>query len=454
MRITMMSKKSSVAVSRRKLAAKRSSVVAAISFCILVAFSVAVIRTSAQKPATGTESASAAARNAALVAATNEVLQETSQLRELAVLRPVQSSAQSRAEIEHMIVANLDRETTAADMHASEVTLKRLGLVPADFALRPLIVRLLTEQVAGYYDPKEQQFHLADWIDVDGQKPIMAHELTHALQDQHFNLRRFEKWPKGDSDAELATHALIEGDATLAMTLYVASNPARALSFLRSFMAAETSSQEIEKAPRALRETLLFPYQEGLTWTRSLYQNGGWSAVSRAFKTLPQSSEQILHPPKYFIHEAPVTVLLPDLRPSLGRGWRRIETDVNGEWSFYLILDEFLKSVSTSKAAAAGWAGDRYATYESASGQSFYVSMSAWDTEKDAREFFDAYVQRSNLRYPDAQMLSARATVWTTRSAEGNFFIELRGKRVLVLEGIPAAAQASALSRALWVGST
>ncbi len=454
MRITMMSKKSSVPVSRRNLLAKRSSAAAAISFCILVAFSVAVIRTSAQKPATGTESASAAARNAALVAATNEVLQETSQLRELAVLRPVQSSAQSRAEIEHMIVANLDRETTAADMHASEVTLKRLGLVPPDFALRPLIVRLLTEQVAGYYDPKEQQFHLADWIDVDGQKPIMAHELTHALQDQHFNLRRFEKWPKGDSDAELATHALIEGDATLAMTLYVASNPARALSFLRSFMAAETSSKEIEKAPRALRETLLFPYQEGLTWTRSLYQNGGWPAVSRAFNALPQSSEQILHPPKYFIHEAPVKVLLPDLSRSLGRGWRRIETDVNGEWSFYLILDEFLKSVSTSKAAAAGWAGDRYATYESPSGQSFYVSMSAWDTEKDAREFFDAYVKRSNLRYPDAQMLSARATVWTTRSAEGNLFIELRGKRVLVLEGIPATAQASALIRALWVGST
>jgi len=138
------------------------------------------MRTSAQKPATGTETASAA-RNAALVAATNEVLQETSQLRQLPVLRPVQSSAQSRAEIEHMIIANLDRETTEADMHASEVTLKRLGLVPANFALRPLIVRLLTEQVAGYYDPKEQQFHLADWIDVDGQKPIMAHELTHAL---------------------------------------------------------------------------------------------------------------------------------------------------------------------------------------------------------------------------------------------------------------------------------
>ena len=448
----MMSKKSSVSMPFGKLAAKRRSAAAAILFCIL-AISVAVMHAAAQKPATGTESASAAARNAALVAATNEVLQETSQLRELAVLHPVQSSAQSRAEIEHMIVANLDRETTAADMHASEVTLKRLGLVPASFALRPLIVRLLTEQVAGYYDPKEQQFHLADWIDVDGQKPIMAHELTHALQDQHFNLRRFEKWPKGDSDAELATHALIEGDATLAMTLYVSSNPARALSFLKSFMAAETSSQELEKAPRALRETLLFPYQEGLTWTRSLYQNGGWSAVSRAFKSLPQSSEQILHPPKYFIHEAPVKVLLPDLGPSLGRGWRRIDSDVNGEWSFYLILDEFLKSASTSKQAAAGWAGDRYATYENASGQSVYVSLSTWDTVKDARDFFDAYVERTKLRYADARVISEGPTMWTARTPEGNVAIELRGNRVLVVEGIPASANSRAMIRALWMRS-
>ena len=449
----MMSKKSSVDVFRRTATAKRSAAAIAILLCILAICSVAGIGTSAQKPATGTETASAGARNAALIAATNEVLEETSQLRELAILRPVQSSAQSRAEIEHMIVANLDRETTAADMHASEVTLKRLGLVPANFSLRPLIVRLLTEQVAGYYDPKEQQFHLADWIDVDGQKPIMAHELTHALQDQHFNLSRFEKWPKGDSDAELATHALIEGDATLAMTFYVSSNPARALTFLKSFMAADTSGQELEKAPRALRESLLFPYQEGLTWTRALYQNGGWSAVSRAFTTLPKSSEQILHPPKYFIHEAPVKVSVPDLHLSLGPGWQRIDTDVNGEWSFYLILDEFLKSASTSKQAAAGWAGDRYMTYENATGQSAYVSLSVWDTEKDAREFFDAYVKRTRLRYADARITSERAAAWFAQTSEGNVGIELRGNRVLAVEGIPAKANSRAVIRLLWARS-
>src|SRR2546421_15258 len=271
-----------------------------------------------QQPATTI----AAARNAALVAATQEVLQETSDLRELSILRAVQSSTQSRAEIERALVKNLDEDITPADMHAAEVTLKKLGLVPQDFQYRALMTRLLTEQVAGYYEPKTRQFHLADWIDIDGQKPIMAHELTHALQDQHFDLRRFEHWPKGDSDAELAAHALIEGDATLAMVLYVSSNPMRALTFFKSLGAKGVDTKELDQAPRVLRESLLFPYQEGLNWTRELYKQGGWAEVSQAFQTLPQSTEQVMHPEKYFAHEAPVKVTLPDITSLLNSASR------------------------------------------------------------------------------------------------------------------------------------
>src|SRR6266550_3377250 len=246
---------------------------------------------SQQSPQTTTT----AARNAALIAATSDVLKETSEIRQLPILRPVQSSTQTRAEIERMIMKNLDEDTTPAQIHAAEITLKKLGLAPPDFQYRALMLRVLTEQVAGYYDPKTREFHLADWIDLDGQRPIMAHELTHALQDQHFNLRRFEHWPKGDSDAELAAHALIEGDATLAMALYVANNPLVALAFMKSLGAAGMASVELDKAPRALRESLLFPYQDGEKWVNALYKRGGWTAVSQAFTTLPQSTEQILH---------------------------------------------------------------------------------------------------------------------------------------------------------------
>src|SRR5690349_8488420 len=271
-------------------------------------------------------------QHAAIVSMTDAMLKETSELRELKILKPVKSGAQSRTEIERMIVKNLDSDTTPEEMHASEVLLKAFGLAPPEFAYRSFLIKLLTEQVAGYYDPKAQQFYLADWIEIDGQKPVMAHELTHALQDQHFNLKRFEKWQKGDSDAELAAHALIEGDATLAMTQYLEKHPIIALAFIRS--SQEMSAEQFKQAPRALRESLLFPYQEGSLWAMHLYKRGGWSMVSQAFAKLPQSTEQILHPDKYFAHEAPIKLTLPNLTPALGPGWKRIDNDVNGEWGY------------------------------------------------------------------------------------------------------------------------
>lgn len=395
------------------------------------------------------------AKSAAVTAATTEVLQETSELRKLSILRPVKSGAQSRPEIERMIMKNLDEDTTPEEMHATEISLKKLGLVPQDFQYRPFIVSLLTEQVAGYYDPKEQEFFLADWIDVDGQKPVIAHELTHALQDQHFNLRRFEKWPKGDSDAELAAHSLVEGDATLAMQLYIMRNPMRAIAMLRSIEASGSSSEQIDKAPRALRESLLFPYQRGLAWVQSLFKREGWARVSQAFTDLPQSTEQIMHVEKYFAHEAPVHLTQPDISGSLGKGWKRVDYDVNGEWSFYLILDEYLKSEAESERAASGWGGDRYAVYEGKNrGEVMISQLTSWDSEKDAREFFDAYAKRTVRRYDGAEMIETldgaaiSRRVWRT-ATEGTVLMERNGSRVLVLEGVPAKADTKALLKSL-----
>src|SRR5215213_4142682 len=347
------------------------------------------------------------ARNAAVVEATKEVLTETSDLRQLPILRPVKSGTQSRDQIQRFLIKNMDEDSSPAEMHASEVALKKLGLVPQDFEFRPFIISLLTEQVAGYYDPRQQEFFLADWIDLDGQKPVMAHELTHALQDQHFNLRRFEKWPKGDSDAELAAHALVEGDASLVMAHYVARNPARIIALMKSMGASESGAEEINRAPRALRESLLFPYEQGMKWAQALYKREGWPLISTAYKELPQSTEQILHPEKYFAREAPVKLALADITGALGPGWKRIDTDVNGEWSYYLILDEFLKSPQESRKAAAGWGGDRYSVYEeSKSGKACLVHLSSWDTAQDADEFFDAYVKRTERRYKAAARIS------------------------------------------------
>lgn len=395
-------------------------------------------------------------KSVAVAAATADVLQETSGLRKLSILRPVKSGAQSRAEIERMIMKNLDQDTTPEEMHATEISLKKLGLVPQSFQYRPFLVSLLTEQVAGYYDPKEQEFFLADWIDVDGQKPVIAHELTHALQDQHFNLRRFEKWPRGDSDAELAAHALVEGDATLTMQLYIMRNPMRAIAMLKSIEASGSSSEQIDKAPRALRESLLFPYQRGLTWVQSLFKRDGWARVSQAYTDLPQSTEQIMHVEKYFAREAPIKLAQPDLSQTLGKGWKRVDYDVNGEWSFYLILDEYLKAEAESKRAAEGWGGDRYAVYENKnSGEVMIAQLISWDSEKDASEFFDAYAKRTARRYSGAEVIetldgvaSARR-VWRT-GTEGTVLMERNGSRVTILEGVPVKADTKALLKNIW----
>ena len=406
----------------------------------------------AQQPQTAVVSP----KSAAVMATTDEVLRETSEIRQLSVLRPVKSGAQSRTEIEKFLIRNLDEDTKPEEMRASELALKKLGLAPADFQYRSFIIKLLTEQVAGYYDPKTQEFYLADWIDLDGQKPVMAHELTHALQDQHFNLRRFEKWPKGDSDAELAAHALVEGDATFTMTRYVMRNPLRALAMLKSMGVSGSSMEQIERAPRALRESLLFPYEHGTVWVSHVFKQGGWAGISQTYTDLPQSTEQILHPEKYFAREKPIKINMPDISSALGMNWKRIDYDVNGEWSFYLILDEYLKSENESKKAVAGWGGDRYALYEEPrTGSVLVAQLTVWDTENDAREFFDAYAKRTPLRYKNATVLEKQTDdpalgrrMWVTN--EWSIIIERRGSRVLILEGILEKADANKLIGAIW----
>jgi hypothetical protein len=264
------------------------------------------------------------------------------------------------------------------------------------------------------------------------------------------------------------------------------------------------ASQELEKAPRALRETLLFPYQQGTDWSKNLYKQGGWERVSKAFTELPQSTEQILHAEKYFTHEAPVTVTLSDITDLLNAGnpsrspsrsagilpalsakreqfvstngsselgraevksvppasstqarWKKLDYDVQGEWGLYLILDEFLKAPAESRRAAAGWGGDRYAVYEGPKGEILFASISTWDTENDAREFFEAYVKRTELRFPGTtpttpNLQSATASK-AFRTSEGTVIVELRGTRAAVVEGLPGRVDGKSFLKALWV---
>jgi hypothetical protein len=217
------------------------------------------------------------------------------------------------------------------------------------------------------------------------------------------------------------------------MRFYATRNPLRALNYGRAAQ-MQSPAPIFLAAPRIVREPLVFPYQAGLDWADYLYQRGGWPALSQAFTDLPQSSEQILHPEKYVARETPVTVELPDLSKQLGTGWRRTWSDVRGEFGYSLLLDEFVREEAVSRAAAAGWGGDRYALYEnSKSGQVAVAQVSVWDTERDAREFFDAYTRRTSLRYGvEAQTLSPTQRAWQTPAGAAK--LTLDGLRVTVLE--------------------
>src|SRR6185295_10440107 len=177
---------------------------------------------------------------------------------------------------------------------------------------------------------------------------------------------------------------------------------------------------------------------------------------SDAFTKLPQSSEQILHADKYFSYEAPLKVTVPELKNVLGPNWKRIDSDVNGEWGLYLILDEFINDSEQSKRAAAGWAGDRYLVYEGTRpDQVFVVELSAWDTENDSKEFFDAYAKRTRRRYSDAQASETNSSTnlnerlqWKT--SNGSVVVERRGTRVFILEGLPSSVDVNAIERTVW----
>jgi hypothetical protein len=386
---------------------------------------------------------------------TTEIIQQVSDVRGLKLLAPVKSGAKSRAEIEQMVIKNFEEESTPAELDAEFKTLVAFGLVRKDFQYREFLIKLLTEQIAGFYDPKKKEFHLADWNPLELQKTVMAHELTHALQDQHFDLRRFEKWPEGDGDREMAIHALIEGDATALMIDYLMKpmgmNVTKIPKAMLEQMNNETNGpgmEVINSAPYAIRESLTFPYLNGLGFAYDLLKAQGWDGVSKAYKNLPHSTEQILHPAKYLTNELPVKIELSDVSATLGAGWKRINFDVNGEFGYYLVLAEQLDKTVARKAAE-GWGGDQYALYENAAKtRTTLVHVSRWDTTSDAAKFFEAYVARTGKRWPTAKLnQTANQFVYTTPT--GETLLALRGDAVLAIEGA-AVGTAPKLAAKLW----
>lgn len=394
---------------------------------------------------------------------TKTILQDVSRLRELPIKRPVKSGYRSRKEVKQVVIQDLDTSQTPEEFAAQSKMLVALGLIPQNYALREEMIRLLTEQIAGFYRPKTGEFVLTESLvddDPDSQRVAIAHELTHALQDQHFDLRRFEKPTKGNSDRDLATHALIEGDATVAMLAYaldgrvdITKLPVSIGKLLENLGALSEDPQKtpaLAAAPKAIKQSLLFPYAGGADFVQALLRKGGWARVSQAFTDLPESTEQVLHPEKYFARERPVAIALPDLAAHLGSGWQRLTEDVQGEFGYRLILGEFLDEKQAHRATQ-GWGGDRSTLYEHRpTGQLCLVQVTHWDNQASSQAFFEAYVARTTRRFPECRFDRKQPTGSTSEVMTGEGVHILRqGATVIIVEGVPPTADLPTLLKHL-----
>jgi hypothetical protein len=312
-------------------------------------------------------------------------------IRGLTAKTPVSPKLLDDAGIRKLTADTFTKSNPPDVVAANERVMKAFGLLPADASLSDLYVRLLGSQVAGLYNTDDKTLYVVSKSGGLGpaQRTTFAHEFDHALQDQNFDLGSLSLDGIGHGDQSVARLALVEGDATLLMSIWQLQNLTQAdLAQLISESASDPGTKVLLDAPPVLRESLLFPYTAGLSFVQGL-QASGWQSVDAAFRKPPASTEQILHPEKYASGEAPIPVSLPaDLATRLGSGWKNAFEDTNGEFQLAVWLRTSTSiDAATANAAAAGWGGDRYALLDGPNGAWAVVTKTVWDTPADAAQF-------------------------------------------------------------------
>jgi hypothetical protein len=314
-------------------------------------------------------------------------------LRELEPVDDVDPQLLNEEELKERTERSFTEDNPAELIEANEVLYRALDMLEEDASLADLYVELLGSQVAGFYDPEVDELFVVSRSGGLGvtERITYAHEYTHALQDQHFDLESFGLDEIGEGDRNTARLTLIEGDATAVMSFWArdALTPEEMVDLFGASLDPE--AQEIlNRMPPILRESLMFPYETGLRFVLGLQTAGGWDAVNDAYEDPPASTEQVMHPEKYDTREAPKDVKLPaDLAGRMGEGWAATYEDTFGELQTQIWLRNAIDA-ETGNAAAAGWGGDRFAVLQGPDDAWSVVMATDWDTQDDAREFRNA----------------------------------------------------------------
>jgi len=340
----------------------------------------------------------------------DRIARETAELRELPPLAEIDDVLVSQDELLAMMPSLITEEITPAEAAAQSGSLAALGLIPAGTDLFDLTLRLMSEQVAGFYDPLNDEMLVV----FDGNPGLTeyfySHEVIHALQDAHLDPDDLmENLTALNDDQTLATIALYEGDAVAGSTAYLERHPALTGALLRE---VGRDSSVMDEAPASVTIALLFPYISGAAFVDHLRTEGGWDAVDAAYADMPTSTEEILHPLKYLERDEPSRIALPDLTTALGADWQVVDEDTLGELQIAVLLADLnpgdgfngitddLSLPEAARNAAARWDGDRFALGEDGDGKrEALVWRSVWDTPEDARAFSRALAQFGNNRW-------------------------------------------------------
>jgi hypothetical protein len=421
-----------------------------------------------------------------LFAMVDVLLKFSSQESGLPIKSDVKRQLTTRSDVEGYLREKFDEDEDAKRMQRSEIVLKKFGLLDRDFDLKPFLLVLLKEQIEAYYDPKTKTVNMLDWITPDDQKPVLAHELTHALQDQHLDL---DKWSdqtppdvshtsSEDSDhlakdeLDTARDAVTEGQATAVMMDNILKPMGKSLvrdpeviDVIKQGMSGSENSPMLARAPLLLSESLLFPYREGLSFEQDVWMDKGQAAAfTGALDRPPTSSWEIMNPREYELGHVPPIPYLPDIHPLVDGTYRPYDIGQVGELDVHILTGLFggesaARDLTPAWDGGIYWAGQRLnaTAAEQATTRSislFYLSV--WKNAGSAQAFVRLYGDELGRKYSDLKPVKTPSTaspdaegtveqVFST--SEGPVVITRRGKLVFVSESfdLPLARKLATL---------
>jgi hypothetical protein len=360
---------------------------------------------------------------------------------------PVPCDYISKEKINEFLNKRVKDVARPEEIRAEEMTLKKFGLVPQDFDLAKNTVDLLTEQAAAFYDYDKKKLFITDSTPSETQEPVLAHELSHAIADQSYNLAKFIRAGRKSDDGSTARLAVMEGQATWLMSEFLARKMGQTLKgspALVSMMSnlSDTGGGQFpvfENSPLYLRLTLVFPYTRGMLFQNAVFERDGEAGFGEVFLKPPVSTQQIIHPEKYFAGMKPTQPDTPD--PHLKRAYKSLVGGTLGELEHSVMLEQFLGKARAAEIAP-HWRGCTFELRENKkAGRTVLLYAAEWDSEQSAGQFFEAYREILKKKWKKMMVASESADAVNGEGDDGRFELRRKGAIVTSVEGLEPAAR-------------